>query len=360
MSGVFISYRREDAASSAGRLFDHLAGRLGRQNVFMDVDAMEPGVDFHEVLDQRVANCDALIAVIGRDWLTVTTADGQRRLERDDDFVRIEIASALSRNVRVIPLLVDGAGVPAPEDLPDDLKPLARRNAVEITHARFVSDVDQLGNALARLIDVQAHTPQPQQAPAPGAPVGQTLTMSQMASAMMASLSNATASLSIPRPAPQSVSQPEPRPVVSPPIAQPVVPSSTPVEHLITALTPYADEQKIFVTPRIPNVQLQNAQTATLAPTEERAIALVDFTRAGNGRQALLITTNALYAHNRDAPPPHKLKVTLNYLARNPLSRHGFHIIGIGEARLTISGGPDLERMFAMLSVLKEAASETE
>src|SRR5271165_4570031 len=148
--GVFISYRRDDTGGFAGRLYDRLASRLGRENVFFDVDTIPPGRDFIEVLTERVANCDALLAVIGKHW--VLSADStKRRLDDPEDFVRIEIEAALSRNVPVIPVLVDGAAMPRPEDLPDSLRKLIRRQAVEITHARFDSDAERLTEALSQI-----------------------------------------------------------------------------------------------------------------------------------------------------------------------------------------------------------------
>jgi hypothetical protein len=106
MSRIFISYRREDSGASAGRLHDRLREHFGRDNVFMDIDTIEPGLDFTDVIERTVASCDVLIALIGRQWLTSTDAAGQRRLDNPEDFVRLEIAAALKRNIRVIPALV--------------------------------------------------------------------------------------------------------------------------------------------------------------------------------------------------------------------------------------------------------------
>src|SRR5207247_2365741 len=105
-------YRREDASGHAGRLYDVLAAAFGADQVFIDVDTIEPGVDFVERIETSVASVDALVAVIGRDWLTAADAEGRRRLDNPEDFVRLEIASALSRNIRVIPVLVEGARMP--------------------------------------------------------------------------------------------------------------------------------------------------------------------------------------------------------------------------------------------------------
>ena len=147
--GVFISYRREDSDGFAGRIYDRLASRLGRENVFFDVDAIPPSLDFVEVLSERVGECDALLAVIGKHWGSVVDSQNRRRLDDPNDFVRIEIEAALKRDVPVIPVLVDGASMPHPEDLPDGLKKLTRRQAIEISHTRFDSDAGRLIEALA-------------------------------------------------------------------------------------------------------------------------------------------------------------------------------------------------------------------
>jgi len=149
--GIFISYRREDSAGFAGRLRDRLVSRFASDHVFMDVDNIEPGLDFVEILGERVGNCEVLLAVIGRDWATCRDANGNRRLDDPCDFVRIEIEAALGRNVRVIPALVDGAAMPRADVLPDGLRPLTRRQAVEISHTRFDMDAERLLRALAQI-----------------------------------------------------------------------------------------------------------------------------------------------------------------------------------------------------------------
>jgi len=114
----------------------------------MDVAAIEPGRDFRKAIDESVASCSVLLAIIGQEWLETKDATGRRRLEDPHDFVRLELASALRRDISVVPVLVRGAKMPLAERLPDDLKDLAFRNAVELTHARWKSDVQVLVNAL--------------------------------------------------------------------------------------------------------------------------------------------------------------------------------------------------------------------
>jgi len=152
MAGIFINYRRDDVPGVAGRLFDHLAARFSRRSIFMDVDAMKPGMDFVKQLDTQVSQCDVLLAVIGPHWYDAKDQDGHRRLDSDTDYVRIELASALKRDIPVIPLLVDGAVMPAAGGLPDDLKSLTRRHALELRHTRFDADALAVMRALEELV----------------------------------------------------------------------------------------------------------------------------------------------------------------------------------------------------------------
>jgi len=143
MPRIFISYRRNDAASNAGRIYDHLINHFGQGQVFMDVDTIRPGLDFVEVVQEAVGSCDALLAVIGREWLGASDDSGRRRLENPEDLVRLEIATALERDIRVIPVLVQGARMPVGTDLPEGLEALARRNSVEVSDNRFRTEIDQ-------------------------------------------------------------------------------------------------------------------------------------------------------------------------------------------------------------------------
>ena len=145
---VFISYRRDDAAGMAGRLYDRLIRSIPKKSVFMDVDAMKPGLDFVKQLDQHVADCGMVLALIGPHWTTAADENGKRRLDNPHDYVRLEIASALRREIPVVPVLLEGATVPREAELPDDLKLLARRHAVELRHGRFGSDVELILEAI--------------------------------------------------------------------------------------------------------------------------------------------------------------------------------------------------------------------
>src|SRR5688572_14604229 len=125
MPRIFISYRRDDSIDAAGRLYDRLSDHFGKDNVFLDVDAIPVGVDFRRHLQDAVGECDVLLAVIGHAWLDARRADGSRRLDDPADFVRIEIRTALERGIPVIPVLVGRATMPAGRDLPAALQALA-------------------------------------------------------------------------------------------------------------------------------------------------------------------------------------------------------------------------------------------
>jgi hypothetical protein len=152
MAGIFINYRRDDSPGVAGRLFDHLALTYSRRGIFMDVDAMKPGVDFARQLETQVSQCRVLLAVIGPRWLDAKDQAGKRRLDNDNDYVRIELASALKRDIPVIPVLVDGAVMPSEDSLSEDLKPLVRRHALELRHSRFNADADAIALALDEVV----------------------------------------------------------------------------------------------------------------------------------------------------------------------------------------------------------------
>jgi len=148
MPRIFISYRRDDSGGYAGRLYDRLRERFGEDQIFMDIDTLQPGLDFVEAINRAVGSCDVLVAVIGRQWSAISDSTGQRRLENPEDFVRLEISIALDRDIRVIPALVRGAAMPRSTDLPAPLKRLSRRQALEISDTRFHTDADRLIEAI--------------------------------------------------------------------------------------------------------------------------------------------------------------------------------------------------------------------
>ena len=154
-SGIFVCYRREDSAGHTGRLSDKLVERFGRERIFMDIDTIEPGEDFVTVIENAIGSCEILIAVIGREWLS-PRGETPRYMDNPNDFVRLEIASALSRDIRVIPVLVKRASMPKPQDLPDDIAKFTRRNAVELSDNDWQNDVDQLIRVVERVLRQRA------------------------------------------------------------------------------------------------------------------------------------------------------------------------------------------------------------
>ncbi len=151
--GIFLSYRREDAAPYA-RLLQHLfRERLPDVPVFMDLDSIEAGLDFAEVIREAVDSCAVLVALIGRQWATLADEQGRRRLDDPDDLVRFEVQAALERGVRVIPVLVDGAKPLRQAQLPAGLGKLARLNALELSYGRYEYDADRLFNVIQRMLD---------------------------------------------------------------------------------------------------------------------------------------------------------------------------------------------------------------
>ena len=150
---IFISYRREETAYPAGWLFDRLTDRYGAGAVFKDIDSIEPGDDFVDVVTRAVGSCDVLLALIGTQWLTVTEESGGRRIDSPGDYVRLEVEAALSRKVRVVPVLVGGASMPSAEDLPASLAALSRRHALELSPSNFEFETSRLLRVIDETLD---------------------------------------------------------------------------------------------------------------------------------------------------------------------------------------------------------------
>jgi len=144
MLSVFISYRRDDSAGEAGRLADALEARFGNERVFRDVEDIPAGEDFARVIDQALGRATTLLVLIGRKWLDARNESGKRRLEVPQDFVRLEIESALRQGIRVLPVLVQGATMPSPEQLPETMRPFSRIQALELSDSRWDYDVGTL------------------------------------------------------------------------------------------------------------------------------------------------------------------------------------------------------------------------
>jgi TIR domain len=141
---IFISYRHGEADYAAYWLRDQLSGRYGKDQVFIDVNSIGLGSRFAGVIASKLRTCEVLLALIGNRWLTTTNAEGTRRIDDPDDFVSLEIGTALERNILVIPILIDGATMPSHSDLPDRIAQLADLNALKVSADSFDSDVERL------------------------------------------------------------------------------------------------------------------------------------------------------------------------------------------------------------------------
>lgn len=170
-SGIFMSYRRDDTRHVAGRLADDLAPHFGAGNIFRDIEAIDPGVDFVLALEQALKSCVVMLVLIGPQWIDARDAQGRRRLDSPFDWIRTEIAEALRRGIRVIPMLVEGAALPAEESLPVDLRALVRRQALELSDSRWRGDLLRLVEVLAKVPGLRRLT----MADAPGAAAAATV-----------------------------------------------------------------------------------------------------------------------------------------------------------------------------------------
>lgn len=152
MAGIFISYRRQESTKDARSLYERLRGEFGREGVFIDLEGLDYGVDFVESLGRQLEGCRVLLALIGPHWLTAKDARGRRRIDDENDFVRIEVRTALDRGIRVVPVLIDGAPMPVTEELPADLQRLVRLQALDLDFKRFDQDVGRLVSVLRKLL----------------------------------------------------------------------------------------------------------------------------------------------------------------------------------------------------------------
>jgi hypothetical protein len=149
--GIFLCYRREQTAAHAGRIYDRLAEAFGEEAVFMDVDSIGLGLDFGRILDDAVSSCGVMMVLIGPLWAEIGDEQG-RRLDDPGDYVRQEIEAGLRREVRVIPVLLSGATLPRPEELPEGLRPLVRRQAFRLPDESFRSQAQVLVERLRPLV----------------------------------------------------------------------------------------------------------------------------------------------------------------------------------------------------------------
>ena len=157
--GIFLSYRHEDAAPYARLLQFQLTQRFPDERVFVDLDSIEAGRDFVEIISEAVDSCAVMVALIGRQWITLADEGGQRRIDDPEDFVRFEVGTALDRGVRVIPVLVDGAKPLRRQQLPAELGKLARLNALELSYGRYQYDADRLLDLIQQVLIADVGAP---------------------------------------------------------------------------------------------------------------------------------------------------------------------------------------------------------
>ena len=260
MSGqIFISYRRDTSAMSAGRLYDRLSGRFPSNRIFLDVDNIAPGIDFVKAIEKSVGSCDVLISVVGKHWLTATDGDGKRRLDSADDFVRLEIATALKRAIRVIPVLVDGASMPRSGDLPDELKSLVRLQALKVSQDRFRSDSEPLITAVDQALKEARAERRKRGLTSPG----KRTWLSVAGLVTVLALVVVAAILYF------GSKRPEAKPTTSESIAGPSVGASAPIAIIVPSPSPKPTTPEVAVEPSAPVAVAIPSPSISAAPSKE-------------------------------------------------------------------------------------------
>lgn len=156
MARIFLSYRRDDSAGYTGRIFDHLGNRFGASRVFMDVEGIDIGENFAKAIEASIAQCNTVVAVIGRQWAGSADTSAGRRIDDPADYVRQEIAAAIRLGVELVPVLVGGAKFPSKQELPPELVDMSFRNALQIDDSAFLVGVDRLIAVLERTTALSA------------------------------------------------------------------------------------------------------------------------------------------------------------------------------------------------------------
>jgi hypothetical protein len=151
---IFISYRRSDASGHAGRLYDYLKNYFGDERIFFDVDTIQAGTNFEQKINSELDDSEVMLVLIGNQWLESKDQEGHRRLEQPLDYVRVEVESALKKNIAVIPILLQGTHMPSPNVLPEPLQDLSMRNAVRLNDDHWVSDCNLLAGILKNTLHV--------------------------------------------------------------------------------------------------------------------------------------------------------------------------------------------------------------
>lgn len=151
---VFISYRRSDSAGHAGRLYDYLKNYFGEEKIFFDVDTIKPGVNFEQKIKTELDNSAVVLVLIGDQWLGIKDTNGTRRLDDPHDYVRLEVEEALTKDIAVIPVLLQGVQMPSENELPEKLYDLSRRNAIKLSDENWISDLRMLTAILKNVLGI--------------------------------------------------------------------------------------------------------------------------------------------------------------------------------------------------------------
>jgi hypothetical protein len=306
MSGkIFICYRRGDSPASAGRLFDRLEDTYPRQQLFLDVDGIEPGQDFVQILDERVSECDVMLVIIGRQWLSAVDEAGKRRVDDPFDFVCLEISKALERGIRTIPILVDEASLPAERDLPPPLKRLARRQAIKISHDQFALQAGTLLKTLTKLVP-------------PDRPNTDT-------SSNISFILNKQ--------------------------------DTSGCGAVIRSLAPAMQNTRdVYVGSDIPKKKEYNARTVWGIPEGVVFYVLFDYTVFGSAKDFMAVCDDGIYYRHMSATPE-KCFVSYKELLASPVSSVSWLDITVGGKRITCSGG-NKEATLRFLEMLQNGFKE--
>lgn len=307
MAQIFLSYRRSDSAYVAATLSDKLQQHFGSNSVFFDVDTIPLGVDFREYIGNAVGQCDVLVAIIGEQWVRAVDEKGNRRIDNPSDYVRIEIESALKRNIPVIPVLVDEVGMPSADDLPPSIQSIVYRNATELRAGRDLRQhIELLIEGLESLFNLK------------NPPEGKAISEKEP----------------VHDPKPAKVSHKADSP-------------SSALEEIQKSLEGFTDEHLFVGT--IPPKKLKNA-ISTYAPqvSPEDVLLLYDGTVFGSAKDGLLLTAEAVYWRTGSSDPE---RLRYAEIRKVDFLKHTLSTsLVLNEKEITIETGDDTDKLAESLA----------
>ncbi len=218
-AGIFISYRRDDTRHAAGRLAGDLAEHFGREHIFRDIEGIDPGVEFPVALEKALSGCAVMVVLIGPLWLDVKDPRGRRRLEQEGDWIRLEIATALRRGIRVVPVMVEDTPLPEPDQLPQDIRALLDRQSLPMSDLRWEADLQRLVGTLRRALGLTPPAPPPPPLPPPAPPPKPRSRLGlgvALGAGGLLVLAAAVSEFETPEPVPQPLPSPAPAPAPAP------------------------------------------------------------------------------------------------------------------------------------------------